>query len=264
MAAVIRCPACGVRGVIGDEITFEPRGKANGRAVQKCLECGAGLFVTTVLKRTEVIPDDLWIRMQERFDEDMAEPVQPDYPQVRQALETLWQETQANAPASLIVVSSAAHDVAAAVVEHVSGDHVEYANLDVGMVRSMIACGGSFYVMVAAAQHDDLRAFWAEEFDVPDNRDVVPIAVVATYADVFLTADQKALAGEMLNAYSIREHDRVDLLLGRLMVTAADPEAEPSIADALLWRTELRSQVEAFAGHLWDEVERFAAEAEGD
>lgn len=264
MAAVIRCPACGVRGVIGDELTFEPRGKANGRAVQKCLECDAGLFVIGLRKRTEVIPDDLWRRMQERFDEYMAEPTEPDYPQVRRAIEILWGETQEKAPGTLVVVSSAAHDVAGAVVEHVARDHDEYSNLDVGTVRSMIASAGAFYVLVTAERHDNLRALWAGEFDVPDNPDVVAIAAVATYADVFLTADQRELAGEMLTAHSVGEHDRVDLLLGRLMVTAAGPDAEPSLATALLWSAVIRGGVATFAGHLWDELERFAAEAGDD
>lgn len=67
MAKRIKCPACRARGEVGDDLTFETRGQFRGRAVQKCLSCSRGVFVKAPFGRTEVIPDDLWGQMQERW-----------------------------------------------------------------------------------------------------------------------------------------------------------------------------------------------------
>ncbi|HEV2767611.1 MAG TPA: hypothetical protein VGV63_07890 [Acidimicrobiales bacterium] len=64
MAKRIRCPACGARGEVGDGVNFEVRGQFQGRAVEKCLKCGVGVFLEPPFDRAEVIPQGMWTRMQ--------------------------------------------------------------------------------------------------------------------------------------------------------------------------------------------------------
>ncbi|MGH3443202.1 MAG: hypothetical protein ACRDUY_14415 [Nitriliruptorales bacterium] len=91
MAKRIKCPACGARGEVGDDVTFEIRGRFQWRAVQKCLSCGSGIFVKPPLGRTEVIPADLWRKMQERWvqefgDEGENDDSEDEYPAVAVAV----------------------------------------------------------------------------------------------------------------------------------------------------------------------------------
>ena len=66
----LRCPVCDHNGEIkGTDEFFETRGQWQGAPVRRCRGCGSGLIVRGLLRpKAEVIPDDLWERMQASFD----------------------------------------------------------------------------------------------------------------------------------------------------------------------------------------------------
>jgi hypothetical protein len=86
----VKCPTCGATGTDvepypeelrgpsytprkGEEnYAFEVRGHDGGRAVRRCINCGAGVWVKLLPPRYQAIPPDLWSRMQVYFDEQMA------------------------------------------------------------------------------------------------------------------------------------------------------------------------------------------------
>lgn len=73
MGKRIKCPSCGGRGEFGDDVAFEVRGRAGGRAVAKCLACGRGLFVKPPFARTEAIEPHLWSQMEDRWAQEFPE-----------------------------------------------------------------------------------------------------------------------------------------------------------------------------------------------
>lgn len=73
MPKEIICPVCGNRGEasIDEKSAFEVRGQFQGKAVRKCNNCEAGLFLGpfsgVVFGKPKVIPSDLWKRMEETW-----------------------------------------------------------------------------------------------------------------------------------------------------------------------------------------------------
>ena len=86
----IKCPTCGNKGTDvepypedmrgpawkptkGEEdYAFEVHGREGGRAVRKCLNCGAGVYVKLLPPRFQAIPPERWALMQEHFAQEMA------------------------------------------------------------------------------------------------------------------------------------------------------------------------------------------------
>jgi hypothetical protein len=69
----IVCPACGSMGYPSDEELFEIRGQREGKPVRKCTRCGTGLFIRP-LRKPQVIPHNLWVRMQELWQVEFDPP----------------------------------------------------------------------------------------------------------------------------------------------------------------------------------------------
>lgn len=70
----IHCPACGSIGYPNDEELFEIRGQLEGKPVRMCTRCGTGLFIR-LLRKPQVIPHNLWVRMQESWRVNIDAPV---------------------------------------------------------------------------------------------------------------------------------------------------------------------------------------------
>jgi DNA-directed RNA polymerase subunit RPC12/RpoP len=76
----VKCPSCGHEGVDRfslplereDEGGFEVRGRYRGKAVRKCLNCGAGIFVKSLPPRYKAIPPSMWAEMQRQWEEMQA------------------------------------------------------------------------------------------------------------------------------------------------------------------------------------------------
>jgi hypothetical protein len=71
----LRCPSCKSDGVMGPGSNYESRGRANGYAIFKCLNCGVGLKINNpgramVTKRAkaERIPDAIWRQMSAQWE----------------------------------------------------------------------------------------------------------------------------------------------------------------------------------------------------
>lgn len=84
----IKCPTCGAVGTdvepypedLGgphlkgeEDYAFAVHGREGGRAVRKCLNCGAGVYVKLLPPRYRAIPPDRWELMQEYFKVHTAE-----------------------------------------------------------------------------------------------------------------------------------------------------------------------------------------------
>lgn len=69
----IVCPACGSIGYPSDEELFEIRGQLEGKPVRRCTRCGTGLFIRP-LRKPQVIPHNLWVRMQEVWQAESDSP----------------------------------------------------------------------------------------------------------------------------------------------------------------------------------------------
>jgi hypothetical protein len=87
----VKCPTCGAVGTDvepipedmrgpswkplkgEDQYAFAVHGRHGGRAVRKCLNCGAGVYVKLLPPRYQAIPPERWEHMQVYFEEQMAE-----------------------------------------------------------------------------------------------------------------------------------------------------------------------------------------------
>jgi hypothetical protein len=87
----VKCPTCGAVGTDvepipedmrgpslkplkgEDQYAFAVHGRHGGRAVRKCLNCGAGVYVKLLPPRYQAIPPERWEQMQVYFEEQMAE-----------------------------------------------------------------------------------------------------------------------------------------------------------------------------------------------
>jgi predicted RNA-binding Zn-ribbon protein involved in translation (DUF1610 family) len=73
--AKLKCPGCGARGDIRSQESFEVRGRDPrsdySRRVRKCRSCGRGVVVRPRAfpreVRAELIPDELWTAMEQRW-----------------------------------------------------------------------------------------------------------------------------------------------------------------------------------------------------
>ena len=78
MAIEITCPSCGNAGEAstGDGGAFEVRGQFQGKAIQKCKKCGAGLsigpFSGGFFGKPKVIPREQWRRMDELWQREFG------------------------------------------------------------------------------------------------------------------------------------------------------------------------------------------------
>lgn len=255
MAKRIKCPACGARGEIGDDITFEIRGRFQGRAVQRCLSCGSGIFVKPPLGRVEVIPHDLWTQMQERWDEEFGSD-DDNYPSISQAVEELFDQAPDDLSPHLLVLSSAAQDVAGAALRHVANEEPEsWAALDVDTIQAVIRCAAAYFVL--AASHDaTLRAHFAEWLDLRPSD--VPGSVLGAYTEAFLTAEEGRLVGKMKAKWDDEDPQGYAMAIGRMMWEAAGQDGTPPITDVMQWQSALHGLREPFGHHFMSELERFA------
>lgn len=263
MAKRMKCPACGARGELGDGITFEVRGRLQNRAVQKCLGCGSGVFVKLPLGRTEVIPHDLWLEMQDRWDQEFGTDDVPDargeedaYPSVTQAVQELFDETPDDLSLYLLVLSSAAQDVAGAALRQVAADDPdEWAELDVETVKAVVRCGAAYFIL--AATHDEtLRRYFSEWLDLRPSQ--VPDAVLATYTGTFLTREETDLVGTMKAKWDGQDSQGYAMAIGRMMWQVGGGEGTPPITDVMQWRVVLHGLREPFSQHFMSELKRFA------
>lgn len=252
MAKRIKCPACGARGEVGDDVVFEIRGRFQGRAVQKCLSCGSGIFVKPPLGRTEVIPADLWRKMQERWaqefgneEEDDSED-EDDYPVVTTAVQALFDEAPDELPQAVLVLASAAQDVAGAALRLVASKDSEWVDLDVETVKGVVRCGAAYYVL-AATQDDTLRRHFAEWLDVRPSE--VASSVFDMYRDAFLSAEEARLAQSVKQKWDAEDAQGYSTAIGRMMWRAGGGDGTPPITDVMQWQAALSSLREAFGSH---------------
>lgn len=258
MAKRIKCPACGARGELGDDVTFEIRGRFQGRAVQRCLSCGSGVFVKPPLGRTEVIPHDLWMKMQERWDEEFGSGAEEEdtYPSIAQGLQQLFDEAPDDLSPYLLVLSSAAQDVAAAALRQVAEhDPEEWAGLDVDTVQAVVRCGAAYFAL-AATYDETLRRYFSEWLDLRPSD--VPDSVLTAYADAFLTREEADLVGTMKAKWDGEDSQGYAMAIGRMMWQAGGGEGTPPITDVMQWRAALHGLREAFGQHFMSELERFS------
>lgn len=79
----LTCPKCGNHGDASETTPtgFEVRGQYEGAAVRRCQRCASGLFVkvsggwmpwSKATISAELVPDDLWVRMQDLWQRRMA------------------------------------------------------------------------------------------------------------------------------------------------------------------------------------------------
>jgi len=263
MAKRIKCPACGTRGELGDDSSFEVRGRAQNRAVQKCLVCGSGLFVKLPSGRTEVIPHDLWIKMQDRWDHEFGVDAVPDnrgeedaYPAVTQAVQELFDATPDELSLYLLVLASAAQDVAAAALRQVAaGDPDAWAELDVEAAKAVVRCGAAYFVL-AATNDETLRRYFSEWLDLRPSQ--VSDAVLAVYTETFLTSAETDLVGTVKSRWDDEDSQGYAMAIGRMMWQAGGREGTPPITDVMQWRVALHGLREPFGQHFMSELERFA------
>lgn len=257
-----KCPSCGARGEVGDDVTFEIRGRFQGRAVQKCLDCGSGIFVKPPLGRTEVIPHDLWQKMQERWSQEFATEDDDDdesdpYPVVGEAVQALFDECTDDLPPSVLILASASQDVAGAALRLVANEDPEWADLDVETVKAVVRCGAPYFVHTAT-QDDTLRRYFADWLDLRPSE--VPSTVLAAYSDAFLTSEEARLVSVMKKKWDDEDADGFAMTIGRVMWEAGGGDGTPPITDVMQWRAALHSLREAFSEHFMSELERLARE----
>ena len=75
MEIKLKCPSCGVRGIMGSTGTFEVLGRYNGYPAYLCSSCGAGLRITnagraliTKRAKAERMPDHARDKMRDAVD----------------------------------------------------------------------------------------------------------------------------------------------------------------------------------------------------
>jgi hypothetical protein len=261
VAKRINCPACGARGEVGDDVTFEIRGRFQGRAVQKCLNCGSGVFVKPPFARTEIIPHELWQKMQERwakeFGEDEDHEAEDEYPVVAEAVQALFDECPDGLAASVFVLASAAQDVAGAALRLVARKDPEWANLDAETAKAVIRCGATYFVL-AATQDDTLKRYFSDWLDLRPSE--VPASVLAAYTEAFLPAVEARLVATVKKKWDDEDSDGYSMAIGRMMWRAGGGEGAPPIDDVMQWRLALHTLRESFDQHFMVELERFAQE----
>lgn len=262
VAKRIKCPACGARGEVGDDVTFEIRGQFQGRAVQKCLGCGSGIFVKPPLGRTEVIPADLWRKMQERWVEEFGDggeddDSEDDYPAVAAAVQSLFDEAPEDLSPSVLVLASAAQDVAGAVLRLVASKDPEWFDLDVETIKGVVRCGATYYVL-AATQADELRRYLADWLDVRPSE--IAASVLDAYCNAFLSPAEAGIARTVKQRWDAEDADGYGMAIGRMMWRAGGGDGTPPITDVMQWRVAFVALRETFSRHFMSELERFAEE----
>lgn len=262
MAKRIKCPACGARGEIGDDVTFEIRGRFQGRAVQKCLKCGTGVFVKPPLGRTEVIPSDLWRKMQERWIEEFGaeegdDGDEDDYPVISEAVQALFDESPDDLAPAVLVLASAAQDVAGAALRLVASEDDEWIDLDVETVKAVVRCGAAYFVL-AATEDEELRRNFSDWLDIRPSE--VSTVVLSAYSKAFLTGPEARSVATMKKQWDAEDPDAYAMAIGRMMWRAGGGADVPPITDVMQWRIALHSMRETFGRHFMSELERFASD----
>jgi hypothetical protein len=81
MAAIV-CPKCGNRGNSDAGVAFAVRGQYQGRAIRRCLSCGAGLLIGAfsggLFGKPKVVPPEVWQKMQRTWEQEFGDTDSPE------------------------------------------------------------------------------------------------------------------------------------------------------------------------------------------
>ena len=215
------------------------------------------------LGRTEVIPHDLWQKMQERWaqefgdEDDNEEGDEDDYPAIAEAVQALFDELPDDLAPSVLVLASAAHDVAGAALRLMASEDSEWADLDLETTKAVVRCGATYFVL-AATEDETLRRHFSDWLDLRPSD--VPSSVLTTYTKAFLTTEEARLVSAMKKKWDDEDPGGYSIAIGRMMWHAGGGDGTPPIDDVMQWRVALHTMRETFGQHFMSELERFAQE----
>lgn len=257
MAKRITCPACDARGEVGDDVGFETRGRMGARAVQRCLNCGSGLFVKPPFGQTAIVPHDLWLLMQQRWAAEVpeAEGDDDEMPVIAEALQSLFDEEHPDLAPCIFVLACAAQDLAGVALGLVAREHPEWAQLELGQAKAVIRSAATYFVMIAS-KDEGLRPNFAQCLDVKPSE--VEAAVANGYNAAFLSASEATRANTALQKWNDGDPSGHGMALGRLIWHASGDPDTPPIDEVLQWRAALNGLRDPFRSHLVAELEEVA------